>query len=203
VDLPHNLRLPVSHQIAITLAFSSANATVAARLSIVCTCSPIRTVAITIFAIFSIYRHALSTTATAAGELFLFGGHSSGIADNDIYVFSTRDFSTTLLQTSVETPHRLCTHVAALSSTLLLVWGVGYPLYLLNLGMSDLLMSKPTPADQSFLRSSIARVDPRHGQWSRALRSFRRYRDFGWVPISSSSVAGWVGGILMISGHST
>ncbi len=36
-------------------------------------------------------------------------------------------------------------------------------LYLLNLGMSDLLMSRPTPADQGFLRSSIAKVDPRRG----------------------------------------
>src|SRR6266478_1861541 len=134
--------------------------------------------------------HALSTTATAAGELFLFGGYAHGSARNDLYVFSTRDFSTTLLPTSGETPSPRGAHGAVLTSTLLLVWGgftknVQNPdcddsLYLLNLGMSHLLMSRPAPADQSFLPSSIARVDPRRGRWSQALRSLLPYRDFGW-----------------------
>ncbi len=37
--------------------------------------------------------------------------------------------------------------------------------FILNLGMSDFLMSKPTLADQSFLRSRVSSVDPRrsHG----------------------------------------
>src|SRR6266404_7580231 len=137
------------------------------------------------------HDHALSTTATAAGELFLFGGYAHGSDRNDLYMFSTRDFSTTLLQTSGETPGPRVGHGVALTSTLLLVWG-GWTdsmnvqnfyddsLCLLNLGMSDLLMSRPAPADQSFLPSSIAKVDPRRGQWSRALRSFLPYRDFGW-----------------------
>ena len=128
------------------------------------------------------FCHAISTTATATGELFLFGGHAHGSDRNDLYLFSTRDFSTTLLQTRGETPSPRWAHGVALTSTLLLVWG-GWTdsmnvqncyddsLYLLNLGMSDLLMSRPAPADQSFLPSSIAKVDPRRGQWSRALRS--------------------------------
>ncbi len=48
------------------------------------------------------YYHTLSTTATATGELFLFGGYTHSSPHNDIHVFSTRDFSTTLLQTSGE-----------------------------------------------------------------------------------------------------
>ncbi len=100
------------------------------------------------------YNHALSTTAegSAFGELFLFGGYAdhSESPQNDVYVFSTRDFSTTLLQTSGETPSPCYAHgAAALTSTHLLVWG-GYDfkgfddsLYLLNLGMSDHLMLRP------------------------------------------------------------
>ncbi len=134
--------------------------------------------------------HTLSTTATAAAELFLFGGYAHRSYRNDLYVFSTRDFSTTLLQTSGEIPGPRQAHGAVLTGTLLLVWGgltkLGQDtdfddsLYLLNLGMSHLLMSTPAPADQSFLPSSIARVDPRRGRWSQALRSLLPYRDFGW-----------------------
>ena len=93
--------------------------------------------------------HTLSTTATAAGELSLFGGGGPDYS-NDLYVFSTRDFSTTLLRTSGMTPKPCHRHGAALTSTHLLVWGGLNPskgfddsLYLLNLGMSDLLMSRP------------------------------------------------------------
>jgi Galactose oxidase, central domain len=46
----------------------------------------------------------VTAIATAAGELFLFGGYLSQFASSDVYVFSTRDFSTTLLQTSGEVP---------------------------------------------------------------------------------------------------
>ena len=139
------------------------------------------------------FGHALSTTATATGELFLFGGSTYSAAHNDLYVFSTRDFSTTLLRTSGETPSPRGAHGAALTTTHFLVWGgwtssenvqtQGHDddsLYLLNLGMSDLLMSRPAPADQSFFPSSIARVDSCRGQWSRSRRSLHAYRDFGW-----------------------
>jgi hypothetical protein len=95
--------------------------------------------------------HTLTATATAAGELFLFGGWVHGRAMNDLYVFSTRDFSTTLLQTSGEVPAPRARHGAALIGTTLLVFGGKTKsgdkhllnhdsLYLLNLGTSDLLL---------------------------------------------------------------
>jgi hypothetical protein len=106
-------------------------------------------------------RHALTTTATAAGELFLFGGYERGCASSDLYVSSTRDFSTTLLQTSGEVPRPRYAHGAALIGTTLLISGGKTKsgdqnvlnhdsLYLLDLGTSDPLMSSPTPADRSF-----------------------------------------------------
>src|SRR6266852_5714459 len=71
------------------------------------------------------HAHALSANATAAGELFLFGGyvHSTQPASNDLYVISTRDFSTTLLQTSGDVPSPRFGHRAVLASTILLIWG--------------------------------------------------------------------------------
>ncbi|KAF8499888.1 hypothetical protein F5888DRAFT_1921693 [Russula emetica] len=69
--------------------------------------------------------YALSTSATAAGELFLFGGleHSSRSPSNDLYVFSSRDFSTPLLPTSGDVPNPRYGHRAVLISTTLLIWG--------------------------------------------------------------------------------
>ncbi|KAF8499885.1 hypothetical protein F5888DRAFT_1611171 [Russula emetica] len=97
--------------------------------------------------------HALSTSATAAGELFLFGGciQSSSSPSNDLYVISTRDFSTNLLKTTGDVPSPRYKHSAVLSSTILLIWG-GFTnfsdqvmqnqahddsLYLLNLGTTS------------------------------------------------------------------
>ncbi|KAF8488443.1 galactose oxidase, partial [Russula emetica] len=100
--------------------------------------------------------HTLTATATATatplGELFLFGGYAHGCASSDLYVFSTRDSSTTLLQTSGEVPIPRAAHGAALIGTTFLICGgktdFGYQyvlnhdsLYLLNLGTSHLLMS--------------------------------------------------------------
>ncbi len=67
-----------------------------------------------------------------------------------MYVFSTRDFSTTLLQTSGEVPTPRRVHGAALVGTTLMICGgvTNFSdldvqnhdsLYLLNLGTSDLL----------------------------------------------------------------
>ena len=100
------------------------------------------------------HAHTLSTIATVAGELFLFGGcvPSSDSASNDLYTFSTRDFSMTLLKTSGKTPDPRYGHRAAFTSTTLLIWGGvtnhsdqneenqcdDDSLYYLNLGMSDL-----------------------------------------------------------------
>ncbi len=124
--------------------------------------------------------HALSTTDTAAGDLFLFGGYvlTSGSVSNDLYVFSTRDFSTTLLRTSGEVPGPRMGHTAVLTSTILLIWGgnatLGYQdvpnkreddsFYLLNLGMSDLSISKPTAADRNFFAFQYHESGP--ASWS-------------------------------------
>jgi hypothetical protein len=67
--------------------------------------------------------HRLTETANAAGELFLFGGTVNGHANGDVYVFSTRDFSTTRLQTSGEVPTPRSAHSAALIGTTLLICG--------------------------------------------------------------------------------
>ncbi|KAF8492356.1 hypothetical protein F5888DRAFT_1619157, partial [Russula emetica] len=109
------------------------------------------------------YYHAVSSTPTAAGELFLFGGYVHYASGDDLHIISTRDFSTTLLQTSGEVPSPRGAHGAALTSTDLLIRGgkmsssnrnvLNQPfddsLCLLNLGISYLLMSRPIPADQS------------------------------------------------------
>ena len=107
-------------------------------------------------------RHTVTATANATCGLFLFGGYVRGSAGNDLYSLSTRDFSTTLLQTSGEVPQPRAAHGASLiGTTTLLVCGgkTSYgdqnvlnhdSLYLLNLGTSYLLMSSTTPADHSF-----------------------------------------------------
>ena len=137
--------------------------------------------------------HALTATATAASELFLFGGYTQGSARNDLYAFSTRDFCTTLVQTSGEVPSPRTSHGAALAGNKLFIWGgitnfkdrhvpnqrEDDSLYILNLGTSYLLMSRPTPPDQSFLCSSITRVDPCRGQWSWSQWSSLPYHDRG------------------------
>jgi Kelch motif len=107
-------------------------------------------------------NHTLTPTTTTAGELFLFGGYAHGRVSNGLYVLSTRDFSTTLLQTSGDVPTARHAHGAALIGTTLLICGgktgpgdcASVPnhdsLYLLNLGTSVPLMSSPTPADHTF-----------------------------------------------------
>ena len=100
--------------------------------------------------------HALSTTVTAAGELFLFGGGTDDRICNDLYVISTRDFSTTFLKTSGNVPNPRYRHCAVLTSTTLLIWGGRTDFsdqeapnqrdddsfYLLNLGTSELFHVK-------------------------------------------------------------
>jgi hypothetical protein len=111
---------------------------------------------------FSRSSFALSTSATDAGELFLIGGYVNRpwSLSNDLYVISTRNFSTTLVQTSGDGPRPCYGHRAVLTSTTLLIWGGtsdeyaqkpfnGNRFYLLNLGTSDVFHLKTTPADQS------------------------------------------------------
>jgi len=98
--------------------------------------------------------HALSTIPNSSGELYLFGGYvqSSDSPSNDLYVISTRDFSTSLLRTSGDIPNPRYGHRAVLTSITLLIWGgktdftnqnaenqsYDDSFYLLNLGTSDL-----------------------------------------------------------------
>jgi hypothetical protein len=122
--------------------------------------------------------HAIPATTTAAGELFLFGGivpNSRDTARNDLYVFSTRDLSVTLLKTNGEVPTPHFGHAGALIGDDLLIWGGATntseqgelrrkgphdnSLYLLNLGTLDLLMSRLwlirafcTPASRNWTR---------------------------------------------------
>ena len=135
--------------------------------------------------LFPRYYHALSTTATAAGELFLFGGNTTNsfwsAGSSDLYMISTHDLSATLLNTSGDVPKPRYGHCAASTNTTLLILGGLVPsktglgikkdrlddsLYLLDFGTSDLFMSRPTPlaADQNFFYSSIAKVDLCRGQ---------------------------------------
>lgn len=90
-------------------------------------------------------------------------------------MFSTRDLSATLLQTSGEVPSPRVGHAGALVSSVLLVWGGDTntggqdtpnepqddSLYLLNLGPSDHLMPKQAGANHSVFASSVTRMDPR------------------------------------------
>jgi hypothetical protein len=96
------------------------------------------------------YGHALPATATATGELFLFGGLVRDNVCNDLYLFSSRDLSATMLQTAGEIPSPRVLHASALVGSVLIVWGgdtmshnkakAGETqddgLYMLNLGMS-------------------------------------------------------------------
>ena len=156
--------------------------------------------------------HTLTATANVAGELFLFGGlEHGGCASSDLYVFSTLDLTTTLLQTSGEVPTPRYAHGAALIGTTLLICGgkmkvgQGVPnhdsLYLLNLGTSDPLMPCPTRADHSF---AFQNRESGPALWSmvpdRAVVTTIPQR---WsVPSSSSSVVGLAGRPPMICGHS-
>lgn len=69
------------------------------------------------------YGHALPATATATGEVFLFGGLVREKVVNDLYLFSTRDLSATLLQTAGEIPSPRVGHASALVGSVLIVWG--------------------------------------------------------------------------------
>ena len=156
------------------------------------------------------YSHTVTATTTAPGELFLFRGSEYGDASSDLYVISTRNFSTTLLQTSGELPTPRHGHGAALTSTTLLVCGgIGdqydaldfNSLYLLNLGTSDLLMSGLTPIDHSFalqFRGSGPTL------WSMVLdRALVATKPQLWpVPSCSSLAAISAGRSSMICGHS-
>ncbi|KAG1744294.1 hypothetical protein EDB19DRAFT_1632944, partial [Suillus lakei] len=106
------------------------------------------------------YGHALPVTATPSGEWYLFGGLVRGAAHNDLYLFSTRDISATLIQTGGEIPSPQVGHASAIISSVLIVWGGNTKtdpfsdqtekqddgLYLLNLEWTCVAMHGPAPA---------------------------------------------------------
>ena len=157
------------------------------------------------------YGHTLTATATAAGELFLFGGWVHDCASSDLHVFSTRDFSTTLLQTSGEVPTPRATYGAALiGTTLLICGGTNYSdqnvlnhdsPYLLNLGTLVHLMTSPASANYSF---ALQYHESGPALWSTVLGSMVvSTQPQPWsVPSSSSSVVRLAGSPSMICGHS-
>ncbi|PPQ65782.1 hypothetical protein CVT24_011999 [Panaeolus cyanescens] len=69
------------------------------------------------------YGHALPTSPTPNGELYIFGGLVREMALNDVYVFNTRDNSTALFQTTGTTPSPRMGHSSALVGNVLIVWG--------------------------------------------------------------------------------
>ena len=69
------------------------------------------------------YGHALPSTATSSGELFLFGGLVRERVRNDLYLISTRELSATLLQTAGEIPSPRVGHASALVGNVFIVWG--------------------------------------------------------------------------------
>ncbi|KAJ7630754.1 hypothetical protein FB45DRAFT_833493 [Roridomyces roridus] len=69
------------------------------------------------------YGHALPANATASGDLYIFGGLVRDSARNDLYIFSSRDQSATLLQTAGDGPSPRVGHASALVSNVLIVWG--------------------------------------------------------------------------------
>ena len=82
-------------------------------------CSPIRTVAPTISSIWS----CTSCVCYSRRRIVPFGALVHDSARNDLYVFSTRDLSATLLQTSREIPSPYVGHAGTLVSTVFLIWG--------------------------------------------------------------------------------
>ncbi|THH09190.1 hypothetical protein EW145_g2194 [Phellinidium pouzarii] len=69
------------------------------------------------------YGHSLPAVSTQAGELLLFGGLVKDSVRNDLYSFSSRELSATLLQTAGEVPSPRVGHASALVSSVLIVWG--------------------------------------------------------------------------------
>ena len=69
------------------------------------------------------YGHALPANAGANGELYIFGGLVKESARNDVYLFSTKDNSASLLQTTGSAPSPRMGHASALVGDALIVWG--------------------------------------------------------------------------------
>ncbi|KAI0267952.1 hypothetical protein BGY98DRAFT_374534 [Russula aff. rugulosa BPL654] len=118
------------------------------------------------------FSHTLTGTPTPTplGELFLFGGYVRGHASSDMYVCSTGDFSTKILQTSGEVPTPRAAHGAALIGTNLLICGGTMnfgerhalnhgSLYLLNLVSREwtrVVVNGPEPGGRYYHTTTVA-----------------------------------------------
>lgn len=69
------------------------------------------------------YGHALPTTSTSNGDLYLFGGLVRETPKNDLYLFNTRDYVASLVQTEGDVPSPRVGHASAIISNVLIVWG--------------------------------------------------------------------------------
>lgn len=142
------------------------------------------------------YGHALPATATATGELFLFGGLVRETVRNDLYLLSTRDLSATLLQTAGEVPSPRVGHASALVGSVLIVWGGDTKtsgkaklgdkqddgLYLLNLGTCLPLLCCLVLMPLLAMRS-LTRVDSGSDIWPRPCWSVWSCCNHGWVEV--------------------
>ena len=137
-------------------------------------------------------RDRLTASANSAGELILFGGHvndsTNSNSRSDLYMFSKRDFSTTLLQTSGDIPTPRSGHGAALIGTTFLVYGGrmehGHKTivhFTFSTSARRILLCQVRHQLIKALHSTgrNARVVRRCGQWSRAGPSFFPYRKRG------------------------
>ncbi|KAF9040391.1 hypothetical protein BDZ89DRAFT_1060481 [Hymenopellis radicata] len=69
------------------------------------------------------YGHSLPSTCTPSGDLYVFGGLVRESPKNDLYLFSSRDYSATLVQTEGEVPSPRVGHASAVVSNVLIIWG--------------------------------------------------------------------------------
>ena len=117
------------------------------------------------------YGLALPATSTPTGDLYIFGGLVRESARNDLYLFSAREYSATLLQTGGEIPSPRVGHASAIVSNVLIVWGGDTKtdvkarmnekqddgIYLLNLGQFTLfpLYPHPLPVSREWTRVTV------------------------------------------------
>jgi hypothetical protein len=118
-------------------------------------------------------------------------------ARNDLYLFSTRDLSATLLQTGGEIPSPRVGHASALVSSVLIVWGGDTKtdpkskptdkqddgLYLLNLGVYLIFSRAFRDQNRLIVANSFSRVDTGSSVRTISSGTVRTCSHHGWVQI--------------------
>ncbi|KAG9002625.1 Negative regulator of mitotic exit [Tulasnella sp. JGI-2019a] len=69
------------------------------------------------------FGHSLPQVASDLGELFLFAGAVIDQPNNDLYLFSTRGMSMTLIEAKGDIPPARIGHASAMFGSMLIVWG--------------------------------------------------------------------------------